>query len=164
MFLCCSRFHTLYLLLNLFVVNVPFLIIRILFKLQDEAAPISIMIIKNAILIAASSREFFHVHVARFKTGPCVDSLGGEAKPHPDDCEKGGGAESNGGATNGSVASNNNREGGTIGAVTNGGVALNSVKPIGEFGTNGAATHGGVELNSVKPIRERDFDVEPGKK
>lgn len=134
-----KRFHVLYLLLNLFLVNVPFLIIRLLVKLHHEEGIMSVMIIKNAILIAASCREFYHVHVSLLKTGSFMENLSGVEPLHPEDNS----VNNNGGGANGEET----RWGGANG-----------------LGTNGVDTNGGVALNSVKPIGDGNLDVEAGAK
>ena len=71
------------------MVNIPFLILRLIVKRHTEEAIISVMIIKNAIVIAAAARELFHLYVAFLgKKDPSGEGNSGE---------KGGGGESGGG-------------------------------------------------------------------
>ena len=53
--------HVVHLLANVFLLNVPFLVLRVLVKVSDhgQGAPISFMIIKNCILIMQGIREIY---------------------------------------------------------------------------------------------------------
>ena len=58
-----SRIELGFILMTLFGINIPFLVIRLLVKHQEGEGGLSVMTVKNAILITASARELYHVYV-----------------------------------------------------------------------------------------------------